>query len=133
MITIGNDCDSVICNQDRFSEIRLTLYCIFYAMQNQLFLFFIISENIFELFHKSHFSFCSSFHNLQATDTFTIFKQPLSSRFSIHQKESRFYVIFPAFCRLTRANLLYIYYYTLAFEPDFVLEQRSILNSECPS
>ena len=37
----------------------------------------------------------------------------------------RFYVIFPAFCRLRRADSMYIHQYTLAFKQDFVLEQRS--------
>ena len=35
------------------------------------------------------------------------------------KKESRFYVIFPAFRRLRHADSMYVYHYTLAFEPDF--------------
>ena len=32
-----------------------------------------------------------------------------------------------------RADSMYVYHYTLAFEPDFLLEQRNTLNSGCPS
>ena len=46
---------------------------------------------------------------------------------------SRFHVNFPTVRRLKRADSMYVYHYTLAFEPDFALEQRSTLNSECPS
>ena len=53
--------------------------------------------------------------------------------FEREKKESRFYVIIPAFRRLRRADSMYVYHHTLAFEPDFFLEQRSTLNSGCPS
>ena len=53
--------------------------------------------------------------------------------FASVKEKSRFYVIFPAFCRLRRADLMYVYHYILAFKLDFVLEQRSTLNSECAS
>ena len=33
----------------------------------------------------------------------------------------RFYVIFPAFRRLRRADSIYFYHYILAFEPDFLV------------
>ena len=47
--------------------------------------------------------------------------------------KSRLYFIFPAFRRLACADSMHVYQYTLAFEPDFLLEQRSTLNSGCPS
>ena len=49
------------------------------------------------------------------------------------KEESRLYVIFPAFRRLRRADSMYDYHYTLAFEPDFLLEPRSTLNYGRPS
>ena len=36
----------------------------------------------------------------------------------------------PAFRTLSRANSMYVYLNTLAFEPDFLLEQRSTLIPE---
>ena len=38
------------------------------------------------------------------------------------EEESRFYVIFPAFRRLGRADSMYVYHYILASESDFLLE-----------
>ena len=45
----------------------------------------------------------------------------------------QFYVIFPAFRRLRRADSMYVCHYTLAFEPDLAMKQRSTLNSGCLS
>ena len=49
------------------------------------------------------------------------------------RRHCRFYVIFPEFRKVRRADSMYIYHYTLAFEPDFILDQRSTFNSECSS
>ena len=48
----------------------------------------------------------------------------LSLGTSKKKKESRFYVIFPVIHRLRCAVSMYVYYYTLAFEPDFAVEKR---------
>ena len=36
------------------------------------------------------------------------------------------------FSRISKADLMYVYHYKLAFEPDFSLEQSSTLNSRMP-
>ena len=46
---------------------------------------------------------------------------------------SRLNVIFSTFCRLRSPDSMNGYHCTLAFEPDFLSEQRSTLNSGCPS
>ena len=38
------------------------------------------------------------------------------------KKESRFYVIFPSFGRLRRADSMNVNHYTLAFEPELILQ-----------
>ena len=58
----------------------------------------------------------------------TLLHSPSVVRYNIF---SRFYVIFPAFRGFRGADSMYVYHYTLAFEPDFVLEQSSTLNSGC--
>ena len=42
------------------------------------------------------------------------------------KKKVGFTFTFPAFRRLRRADSIYVYHYTLAFEPDFLLVQRSL-------
>ena len=41
--------------------------------------------------------------------------------------------VFPTFRRLKRADSMYVYHYTLALEPNVLLEHRNTLCSGCPS
>ena len=51
---------------------------------------------------------CNSPHVTKYHGSYLKVGQPL--------KESWFYIIFPAFCRLRRADSMYFYHYTLAFK-----------------